>query len=1055
MSTTYRYVYDCICGNSIKYCLTLLFYFLIFNALLSQEVDMSKTPNNQLEHADQLYYKQIYPEAINQYDRYVSEQILLNKPHLDSQIRYAQAQKVMSYIKIDDPRVDRHVSDFLLQYYPAVESKPVLIEAGNWAYNNKLYEEAIEYYDKLIDFELSQEQYSEVSFKRGYCHFVRKDFQLAKYHLGLTKEISNQYYYPSNYYYGMCEYFDKNYELAIQSFKKVSAAEKYESQVPYYIAQIYFAQAKYQELIQYGEGQLIKANLEKATEIQLLMGQAHFQLNQYDQALTYLEYYEKNTEELTTKEFYQLAFTQYKLGKCDKAIENFSELVNLDDKMGQVVNYYLADCFLKKGDKQSARSAFKKVSQMDFDQSMKKESEFNYGKLSAELGYDREAINNLMAIDKTSAYFKRAQDVVGDVLLRTTDYANAIRILDGINDKSPKLKEIYQRINVYRGIQHYNDNKFDDALASFKKSMSYPLSRALEIESKYWTANIYQQQGLIDESIEQYDEYFVLANGAKNIPKESNYYLAHYQQGYNYYEQGNCGMASMQFKSAVVGIEINQQSIDDDLINNRIYSDALVRLGDCEFKYNKYKEALKFYEKATYTKNPSAPYALYQKATIEGLENNPYDKIITLETLTEQYPTSEFADNAYYDMGNTYIQLDKIEPAFRAFEKIPNFYRGKSDLINESYLKMGLLSYNQGDSRKALEYYKKIFELNPSSTETTQAILALEEIYISDLGKPNEYAKFLDSIPGYELSTFDQDSLTYHVGYLKYEDAKYGEAIAQFNRYLEQYESGVYKMDAYYYRAESNLLMKNYNVALQDYEYIIFKGRSDRYISAAKKAAVISYNHAQEFTKSYKYYDLLAEAAVDPNLKHEAYIGALSSAFRINNEIGILKYAQLVRQDALSADDEISTASYYLGKVSFKQKNYQQAIVAFQDVIAKSNNNQAAESSYLISKMYFMQNKYDLSEQQCNQTNINSGSYPVWVARSLLLLSDIYVVKEDLFNARAALEAVLENFNTSPEIVAETNEKLALVKAMENDKNRIKAEPINNLIELDTTGNGN
>ena len=1035
--------------------LILMIMLMTISVSQAQESTISLKPNDQLEVADQLFFKDLHAAAFTHYESFIENNPLESKPNLASDLRYAHSQRLLSLIRMDDPRIERYVDEFLLGYYPAVESKKMLIEAGNWAYNNKLYEQAVEYYDRLIDFELNQEQYSEVSFKRGYCHFVRKEFDLAKYHLGLTKEISNQYYYPSNYYYGMCQYFDENYEEAIQSFKKVSAAQKYKSQVPYYIAQIYFAQSRYQELIQYGEVEIKNPKLEKSTEIQLLMGQAHFQLNQYEDAIGYLEYYEQNTKELTKKEFYQLAFTQYKLKQCDKAIKNFSELVNLKDKMGQVVNYYLADCFLKSGDKQSARSAFKKVSQMDFDQSMKKESEFNYGKLSAELGFDREAINNLMAIDGTSAYYKKAQDIVGDILLRTTDYANGIRILDEIASKSPKLKEIYQRISVYRAIQHYNDKNYDDALASLKKSMTYPISRSLEIEAKYWTANIYQQQGQVDESIDQYDEYFVLANGAKDVPQESSSYLAHYQQGYNYFEKENYGAAELQFKSAVTGIEINQESIKDPIISNRIYSDALVRMGDCEFKYNKYDKALKHYEKATYTKNPSAAYALYQQATIEGLKNKPYDQIITLESITEQYPSSEYADNAYYDLGNTYIQLDKIEPAFRAFEAITVKYRGKSDLINESYLKMGLLSYNQGDSRKAIEYYKKIFDLNPSSNETTQAVLALEEIYISDLGKPNEYAAFLDSIPGYELSTYDQDSLTYHVGYIKYEDAVYGEAIGQFNQYLNQYPTGVYAMDARYYRAESNLLMKNYKVALQDYEYIVSKGRSDRYNSAAKKAAVISYNHALDFENAYKYYDLLAEAAVDPNIKHEAASGALASAFRVNNESAIMKYAQLIRQDNLSSAEEISTASYYLGKVSFKQKNYDQAIIAFNDVISRSNNNQAAESSYLISKIYFMQNKYDLSEEQCNKTNVNSGSYPIWVARSLLLLSDIYVVKEDLFNARAALEAVLENFNTNPQIVVETNEKLALISAMEGDKNRIKAEPSNNLIQLDTTNNGN
>ena len=60
------------------------------------------------------------------------------------------------------------------------------------------------------------------------------------------------------------------------------------------------------------------------------------------------------------KEFYQLAFCQYKLGDCEKAKTNFLELSNLDSRMGQMANYYLADCYIKLNDRNSARSAFRK-----------------------------------------------------------------------------------------------------------------------------------------------------------------------------------------------------------------------------------------------------------------------------------------------------------------------------------------------------------------------------------------------------------------------------------------------------------------------------------------------------------------------------------------------------------------------------------------------------------------------------------------------------------------------------------------------------------------------
>lgn len=39
-----------------------------------------------------------------------------------------------------------------------------------------------------------------------------------------------------------------------------------------------------------------------------------------------------------------------------------------------------------------------------------------------------------------------------------------------------------------------------------------------------------------------------------------------------------------------------------------------------------------------------------------------------------------------------------------------------------------------------------------------------------------------------------------------------------------------------------------------------------------------------------------------------------------------------------------------------------------------------------------------------------NSAYPYWVAKGLILLSDISMQKNDIFNAKAALEAVQENF---------------------------------------------
>ena len=54
--------------------------------------------------------------------------------------------------------------------------------------------------------------------------------------------------------------------------------------------------------------------------------------------------------------------------------------------------------------------------------------------------------------------------------------------------------------------------------------------------------------------------------------------------------------------------------------------------------------------------------------------------------------------------------------------------------------------------------------------DSQEALLAVEEIYIEDLGKSDEYLDFLESIPGIDLSNFSRDSISYKTARIQYEN---------------------------------------------------------------------------------------------------------------------------------------------------------------------------------------------------------------------------------------------------------------------------------------------
>ena len=983
----------------------------------------------------QQFIKQIHPPTEDEFSNLKDE---------------SAAMMGISGLRLDLSGSENDLIRFINQKYSDPVTTAPILELGSYYYNKKWFKKATEMYAMAELSNLPEYDMSEASFKKGYSHFVSKEFKQAKDDLARTKDIQNIFYYPSNYYFGLCDYFTGNYKNAVSSFEKVKSNEAYKSFVPYYITQIYFAEGQSEKVISHGEEALKDNDLRNRKEIRQLIGQSYFKMNQYEKALPHLEYYEAQTEKMTIEEFYQLGFTQYQLKKYDAAIKNFRELNLQDTKLGQLVNYYLADCYYKTGDLVSARAAFKKVSQMDYEKNMQEEALFNYGKLSAEAGFEREAINTLIKIKSGSKYMAKADQILSDLLENSSDYASVIQVVESMPSPSEKLKATYQNACLKQGMVQYNSGNTDSALSSLAKVSKFHVNKIASAQSQFWTAQMLHEKGDYKSSIQTFENYFDVSNGLEGLPDESAIYMGHYAQGYNYLELKDYKNAEKSFKNALVAFNLHSKKIKNQELLNNVWPDAMVRTGDCLFKANKYADALGFYDKAIQQKKGGLVYALFQKGMIEGLTGEPYEKILTLRDLKTDYPTSEYADDALLQLGETYFDLENTDNAYNSFLELVTKYKN-SPLRNAAYLKLGLLAYNKGDMTTAISHYKNIMENNPSARETESALLGLKEIYVNDLGKSDEYVAYVSTIPGYKITGSAADSLAYMVGALRYNDGEYEKAIAGFTSYLTKYPEGGSKIRAIYYRAESNTLLKKYDKAMEDYEALAKLGSSEFYMQSLKKAGLISYNYTQSFEKAFQYYDLYYANITDEEEKYKAALGALRSAFRINKSEAVKKYGVLVSSSTKANLEERAAADYYLGKSYFRDNDFTNALQSFKQASEKVNNNQASESRYMIAEILFKQGKFTEAEAQCNEANDKNAAYPYWIAKSLLLLSDIYVNQNDLFNARAALEAIIENFSDDKDLIASAQEKLKAIEVMEKQKNRIKPTN-NNLLELQTKG---
>ena len=963
----------------------------------------------------------------------------------------AQLYDALCTMRLGRPEGERLALDFIRANEPSDIADVAKLELANFYYNEKAYKKAIVYLESINESTLDNEQIIERKFKLGYSYFVRKKFEKAREEFTQIKDIDGEYFYPANYYYGVTAFFENNYDEALASFQLVEKSKKYKKVVPYYIAQIYFAKGRYDELIDYAtplsQAPSIKYNL----ELNKLIGNAWFEKGDYQRALPYLQKYNEQSAKITEKEVYQLAYTQYKLNDFGQAIRNFEELRSIDSPLGQNALYNLADSYLQTGDKTTARNVFLQASKMDYDPEIQQICKFNFAKISYDLGYDRDAIRVLQNISPVSANYDEARRLLSDIFLNSRDYEQALELLENIPQKTSDLRETYQKVAYYRGVQLYNDIRLEDARSMFYRSMQNATNDKYTALALYWLGEMSYFERDYNEAISNFDKFMNLAQYQADMPDEATVHTANYNIAYSYLKRENYENAARYFQDAVNGLRLNLNYTKDEYVRDHVLPDATLRAADSYFKTNNYSKAIEYYDDAIKYEYEDYHYAMYQRAVIFGLRspNNPAAGILALEELYENHPKSDYADDAIFKIGVTYLNNGNLRESTAAFERLINRYP-ESDYVNRALLRLGLIHINQGQNNVALQKYKRVFTNNPNSQEAKSALKGIEEIYISQ-NDPQGFINFKKNLPGYEVTESEQENILFKNAETHFENGNYARAASAYENFLKMYPLSTSALTAYFRRAESYYEIKNYDKAYADYTAIIGKGNSRYLESSAARAALIAYNHKKDFGEAYKWYEQLMDFATTDETRFTAHFGAVRSAYRANilNERRTL--ATTLRQDDRLTKRERAEVAHYIAKSAFAANENDVALQYFNDVINLTDDARAAEARYRIAYIYYLQRDLDFAQEIALNASREIASYPYWLGKNVILLSDIFVEKKDYVNARASLESIIENYKEDDGVLKEAKEKLAILDQLESRESRVvpDAQPSGGDLEME------
>ncbi|MCQ2210621.1 MAG: tetratricopeptide repeat protein [Paludibacteraceae bacterium] len=928
--------------------------------------------------------------------------------------------------EMGERNAEKKLSTYLSHNPNSILANRAHLLKGTILYNEKDFINAIQEFENCDITRLNKDEQNDLLFRRGYSYLENGSYDKAKENFTKLLQDSTKYNQSSQYYNAYVDYVRKDYEAAYPVFLSLQNQKGYEKVIPYYLFQIYYAKRDYDAVLSSGE-ELLKNDPENVNnqEVHRILGECYYEKKDYKNTIKYLSLYQSESNQVIRSNMYMLGISYYQMGDFVNAINCFQSVTSIEDAMSQNAYLYLGACYVKDENYNNARLCFESAGRMDYEQNVKEEAQYNYALIVYQQSYSPfnesiTAFETFLSNFQDSRYKDRVYNYMVNLYLTTKNYSEALKSIQKIENKTLPIYEARQRITYSLGVQNYNIGEYEEAIKAFDESLQDgKYNSQLAASSIFWRGEAYYKMKEYDKASADFAQ-FVNSVGARSCDE---FNLAHYNMGYTYFTQKDYSNALTWFRKYV-----NMEEKNKTLI-----ADATNRIGDCYFNFRDFDNAQKNYATVYALRGPGADYACFQEGFIQGLQKNYNGKISTLNKLIKTFPQSEYIADAEYEIGRSYVMLGESQKAIATYDKLNKEYP-HSPLSRKGRLQTGMLYDELNDFGKASSTYKEIINNFPSSAEAKTALESLKNLYF-EKDDIQGFADYVESLNG--LAKFDkseQDSLTYLAAERLFEKGEYERAIASFGNYINKYPNSCFVYDAHFNTANSYYKLGNKEKAEPEYQIIANQIGSSKREEALTKLSEIQFD-AQNYTTAIATMSTLDSIAQNAENKQAAKIGIL----RCNNLLGKTDETIIAASNIIKGD-YILDANIRREALFTRAKAYEisgDSAKAYNDYLELSNNcmdEYGAESKYRIAEYNFSRNDLTNAEKEIFDFIDKNTPHQYWLAKSFILLSDIYVKQNRDFEAKQYLMSVRENYKGKDDISTEIKIRLEQIEAREAEK---------------------
>ena len=909
-------------------------------------------------------------------------------------------------------------------YTPYIDE--VLLMQGVLQVEKQKYKDAIKIFGGIKDKNLARNTQAMLYFYWGYAYLQQQEYKKA---LPLLQRISNKesIYSPhARYYAGYCYYCQEDFSHAMAEFLAVENLSGYKQIAPYYIIQIYYAQQAYDKVYDRAEELLAQyPNNPHNDELHRMLGEMYYQDSADLQAIEHLQAYNQlcvaDKREAQRNDLYLLGMANYKAERYTDAINYLKMVKEQNDSISESTYLHLGHSYLRVEDEEKAKLSYAATMRMNITSTIREEAMYNYVQITylqgSALGESITAFQQFLTEYPNTKYANKIYTLMADMYLTSKNYQAAYDALSEVNSQDAKMLDTKQYLRYQLGMDAFLQGKMQDAIdwmtqvinnesqASQYKTEAY----YLRAESQY---RLYQYDACLQD-IAQFE-------AQTNSSQSPNRLEAIYLKGYALFNQRQMQEAEEVFRHFLAQNDIPKTN----------YADATNRLGDCLFNSRRFDEAIAVYQDVVRQNITGVDYALFQQGYAQGLLHRYPTKIETMITLETNYPQSDYADDALYEQARAHLQIDQHNEAINAYTKLITQYPHSNNAAKAS-LEIGMAYRTLKTYDKAIEAFKQTIENYAGSEEAYAALEGLEQVFVetNQISEYLAYTKTLNKI--HMQAATSEDSLVYITAELQYMMGNYEQAAAGLTTYLTSYcPGGRYCTTAQYYAANSYYRLQQYDAAIDQYSALADMTGNPYMEEACMRVAELSYDKTEYHTALY-YFQRMYENASSSAMRTTAQLGILRCSQLLDNAENTIEAANKLLEDPNLAEDIRKEALYCRAKMQLKNNQYGLAVVDLNPLAKEVRTAIGAEAKYLLAYCYFQLGSIELAEEEIMSFTKMQTSQQYWLAKSLILLADINITRNDLFQAKQYLLALKGSYRQEDDIQSIILEKLAQLEEQE------------------------